>query len=72
MHISGQKFIYPHFLIPKLNGVVHKIVRRVTLMVCGGMFGVWSRVDGVGNKFYIIKKIMGYNMSYRIAYVPPS
>ena len=31
MHISGQKFIYPHFLIPKLNGVVHKIVRRVTM-----------------------------------------
>ena len=100
MHISGQKFIYPHFLIPKLNGVVHKIVRRVTfsrqylgwsknilpyylrqilwlciervLMVCGGMFGVWSRVDGVGNKIYIIKKIMGIICSYRIAYVPPS
>lgn len=31
-------------------------------MVCGGMFGVWSRVDGVGNKIYIIKKDYGYNM----------
>ena len=29
-------------------------------MVCGGMFGVWSRVDGVGNKIYIIKKFLNF------------
>ena len=66
-YLGWSKNILPYYL----RQILWLCIERV-LMVCGGMFGVWSRVGGVGNKIYIIKKIMGIICSYRIAYVPPS